>query len=89
MPNRAYQKQEVKCVEERRGVGGGGGGMMLDNMLLTFSYDKKIYSSFCCAVIVQETLIVWSEDDSCDLALSFQEKAGCDEVWSMICEVSF
>ena len=36
---------------------------------------------------MQETLIVWTEDDSCDLALSFQEKAGCDDIWSKICEV--
>lgn len=35
----------------------------------------------------QETLIVWSEGDNFDLALSFQEKAGCDEIWSKICEV--
>ncbi|XP_071963542.1 serine/threonine-protein phosphatase 4 regulatory subunit 3-B-like [Antedon mediterranea] len=35
----------------------------------------------------QETLIVWSENETCDLALSFQEKAGCDEIWQKICEV--
>lgn len=35
----------------------------------------------------QDTLIVWSEGDNFDLALSFQEKAGCDEIWSKICEV--
>jgi protein phosphatase-4 regulatory subunit 3 len=35
----------------------------------------------------QETLIVWSEADSYDLALSFQEKAGCDEIWEKICQV--
>lgn len=36
---------------------------------------------------LQETLIVWSEGDNYDLALSFQEKAGCDEIWTKICEV--
>lgn len=41
----------------------------------------------------QETLIVWSETDateneSTDLALSFQEKAGCDEIWEQICQVN-
>ncbi|KFM68154.1 hypothetical protein X975_26338, partial [Stegodyphus mimosarum] len=36
----------------------------------------------------QETLIVWSEGDNFDLALSFQEKAGCDEIWEKICQVS-
>lgn len=35
----------------------------------------------------QDTLIVWSEADNYDLALSFQEKAGCDEVWEKICQV--
>jgi protein phosphatase-4 regulatory subunit 3 len=32
-------------------------------------------------------LIVWSESDNYDLALSFQEKAGCDEIWEKICQV--
>lgn len=36
---------------------------------------------------LQETLIVWSEGDNYDLALSFQERAGCDEIWTKICEV--
>lgn len=36
----------------------------------------------------QDTLIVWSEGDNFDLALSFQEKAGCDEIWEKICNVS-
>lgn len=35
----------------------------------------------------QETLIVWSEGDNVDLALSFQEKAGCDDIWEKICSV--
>ncbi len=30
---------------------------------------------------------MWTEDDSCDLAVSFQEKVGCDEMWEEICEV--
>lgn len=38
--------------------------------------------------ILQDTLIVWSEADNYDLALSFQEKAGCDEVWEKICQVN-
>lgn len=36
----------------------------------------------------QDTLIVWSEGDNFDLALSFQEKAGCDEIWEKICQVT-
>ncbi|XP_018915811.1 serine/threonine-protein phosphatase 4 regulatory subunit 3 isoform X2 [Bemisia tabaci] len=35
----------------------------------------------------QDTLIVWAEGDNFDLALSFQEKAGCDEIWEKICQV--
>ncbi|VDD81859.1 unnamed protein product [Mesocestoides corti] len=35
----------------------------------------------------QETLIVWSEGENMDLALSFQEKAGCDDIWEKICNV--
>lgn len=35
----------------------------------------------------QDTLIVWSEGDNFDLALSFQEKAGCEEIWEKICQV--
>ncbi|XP_052827675.1 serine/threonine-protein phosphatase 4 regulatory subunit 3A isoform X3 [Octopus bimaculoides] len=35
----------------------------------------------------QETLIVWSEAENYDLALSFQERAGCDEIWEKICQV--
>ncbi|CAF1639016.1 unnamed protein product, partial [Adineta ricciae] len=35
----------------------------------------------------QETLIVWSEGEKYDLALSFQEKAGCDDIWESICDV--
>ncbi|CAF1223023.1 unnamed protein product, partial [Rotaria sordida] len=35
----------------------------------------------------QETLIVWSEGEKYDLALSFQEKAGCDDIWENICDV--
>ena len=31
---------------------------------------------------------MWSEGDNYDLALSFQEKAGCDEIWEKICQVS-
>uniref|UniRef100_A0A671QUK0 Serine/threonine-protein phosphatase 4 regulatory subunit 3 n=1 Tax=Sinocyclocheilus anshuiensis TaxID=1608454 RepID=A0A671QUK0_9TELE len=37
----------------------------------------------------QDTLIVWSEAENYDLALSFQEKAGCDEIWEKICQVTY
>ncbi|KAB0365309.1 hypothetical protein FD754_009465 [Muntiacus muntjak] len=35
----------------------------------------------------QDTLIVWSEAENYDLALSFQEKAGCDEIRGKNCQV--
>ncbi|CAD5232966.1 unnamed protein product [Bursaphelenchus xylophilus] len=35
----------------------------------------------------QGTLIVWSESESCDLALSFQEKNGCTAIWDRICQI--
>ncbi|NXP72620.1 P4R3B phosphatase, partial [Ramphastos sulfuratus] len=38
-------------------------------------------------LITDDTLIVWSEAENYDLALSFQEKAGCDEIWEKICQV--
>ena len=38
-------------------------------------------------VSVAETLIVWTEPDGVDYALSFQEAEGCSEVWNFIAEV--
>lgn len=38
-------------------------------------------------LLLKDTLIVWSEAENYDLALSFQEKAGCDEIWEKICQV--
>lgn len=35
----------------------------------------------------QDTLIVWTEPDGRDLALSFADPRGCDEVWDFITEV--
>ncbi|KAI8583247.1 hypothetical protein K450DRAFT_222684 [Umbelopsis ramanniana AG] len=35
----------------------------------------------------QETLIVWTEDNDVDLALSFQEADGCAALWDHICDV--
>ena len=35
----------------------------------------------------QDTLIVWTEPDGSDFALSFQDRAGCNEVWEFIMEV--
>ena len=33
-------------------------------------------------------MIVWTENSACEIALSFKEKAACDELWMKICEVS-
>jgi hypothetical protein len=53
------------------------GSLLLESKILAdTAYQKQ-----------QETLIVWSEADNYDLALSFQEKAGCDEIWAKICQV--
>ncbi|CAF3621141.1 unnamed protein product [Rotaria socialis] len=53
------------------------GSTLLDSkILLNTKYQKQ-----------QETLVVWSEGDKHDLALSFQEKAGCDDIWENICYV--
>lgn len=35
----------------------------------------------------QDTLIVWTEPDGTDFALSFQDAEGCNEVWEFITEV--
>ncbi|KAL0950186.1 hypothetical protein HGRIS_010179 [Hohenbuehelia grisea] len=35
----------------------------------------------------QDTLIVWTEPDGTDYALSFQDPEGCSEVWNFILEV--
>lgn len=53
------------------------GSLLLESKILPdTAYQKQ-----------QDTLIVWSEGDNFDLALSFQEKAGCDEIWEKICQV--
>jgi len=53
------------------------GKTLLESKILTdTAYQKQ-----------QGTLIVWSEGENFDLALSFQEKDGCDEIWEKICSV--
>ncbi|KTW25915.1 hypothetical protein T552_03189 [Pneumocystis carinii B80] len=37
--------------------------------------------------IQQKTLIVWQELDGTDIALSFQEAEGCDEIWNFLNDV--
>ncbi|KAM7408419.1 hypothetical protein PAMA_002238 [Pampus argenteus] len=66
------------------------------SFLCTYVKEKEhIQCVLCMSVLLkcfvlphfQDTLIVWSEADNYDLALSFQEKAGCDEIWEKICQV--
>lgn len=57
-------------------VGSKGSTLLDSKILLSTNYQKQ-----------QDTLIVWSDADKRDLALSFQERAGCDEIWEKICEV--
>lgn len=56
--------------------------------LYMFECFIKILSIAICYYELQETLIVWSENDNYDLALSFQERAGCDDIWEIICQVN-
>lgn len=32
-------------------------------------------------IILQDTLIVWTEDTAHDLALSFEKSDSCDKIW--------
>lgn len=57
--------------------------------------DKSIYASgtrvaarsLTVGTRAVETLIVWTEPDGVDYALSFQDPEGCAEVWHFIEEV--
>jgi protein phosphatase-4 regulatory subunit 3 len=47
--------------------------VLLESKILPSGYQKQ-----------QDTLVVWSEPDNGDLALSFQEPEGCTEIWDQI-----
>ncbi|KAI8885277.1 DUF625-domain-containing protein [Backusella circina FSU 941] len=51
-----------------------------DNSILLTSnvFKRRLYQR------QQDTLIVWTESDQRDLALSFQDPAGCEEIWQCI-----
>ncbi|KFP31589.1 Serine/threonine-protein phosphatase 4 regulatory subunit 3B, partial [Colius striatus] len=62
------------------------GSLLLESKInpnTAYQKQQAIFD-FC---LKQDTLIVWSEAENYDLALSFQEKAGCDEIWEKICQV--
>ncbi|TRM67857.1 component of IIS longevity pathway SMK-1-domain-containing protein [Schizophyllum amplum] len=52
-----------------------------DDVILTTTVRNDVYQR------QQETLIVWTEPDGVDYALSFQDPDGCAEIWNFILEV--
>lgn len=46
-----------------------------------------VRSLFIFILTPADTLIVWTEPNGADYALSFQDPEGCLEVWNFICEV--
>ncbi|KAL1743124.1 component of IIS longevity pathway SMK-1-domain-containing protein [Schizophyllum fasciatum] len=52
-----------------------------DEVILTTTIRNDVYQR------QQETLIVWTEPDGVDYALSFQDPDGCAEIWNFIVEV--
>ncbi|OCF33154.1 hypothetical protein I316_05199 [Kwoniella heveanensis BCC8398] len=75
-------------IVEPEDMGEGGkveapGGFLKDELLLSARVEKEdIYGK------QQDTLIVWTEPSSgLDIALSFQDADGCDDIWQFICEV--
>ncbi|EIW73149.1 hypothetical protein TREMEDRAFT_24823, partial [Tremella mesenterica DSM 1558] len=68
---------------EGEGNEGPGGFVKDDEFLLTARVEKEdIYSR------QQDTLIVWTEPESnLDIALSFQDAEGCEDIWQFICDV--
>ncbi|WWD22828.1 hypothetical protein CI109_107322 [Kwoniella shandongensis] len=76
-------------IVESEDTGGEGGkaeepgGFLKEDLLLSSRVERDdIYGK------QQETLIVWTEPASgMDIALSFQDAEGCDDIWQFICEV--
>ncbi|KZV75083.1 DUF625-domain-containing protein [Peniophora sp. CONT] len=57
-----------------------------------YQRQQGVYSALACLLLERscpllETLIVWTEPNGVDYALSFQDPEGCAEVWSFITEV--
>jgi protein phosphatase-4 regulatory subunit 3 len=84
------------------GSGGGGGegegGFLKEELLLSTKVEKEdIYArqqgelphsyrtNWSSSV---DTLIVWTEPQTnLDIALSFQDPDGCEDIWSFVCDV--
>ena len=64
--------------------------MLLESKIATCSnYDLQMVckSPPLPLTLAQNTLVVWKESDGRDLALSFQEEAGCQDIWRQILHV--
>ena len=71
--NHDDQEEEVSLIVKAESDG----KLILNSKIQSYKeYEKQ-----------QETLILWPEIDGSDIALSFQEKSGCDEIWEEICKV--
>ncbi|ORX34996.1 component of IIS longevity pathway SMK-1-domain-containing protein [Kockovaella imperatae] len=70
-------------VPEKPGEDEGEGGFLKDELLLSARVEKDdIYSR------QQDTLIVWTEPGTnLDIALSFQDAEGCEDIWQFMSEV--
>jgi protein phosphatase-4 regulatory subunit 3 len=51
------------------------------------SQPFSLYNVLMSVYVLLDTLIVWTEPDGVDYALSFQDPEGCSEVWNFITEV--
>uniref|UniRef100_A0A5S6QX46 SMK-1 domain-containing protein n=1 Tax=Trichuris muris TaxID=70415 RepID=A0A5S6QX46_TRIMR len=69
--NEQLQCLTLKVISEEEGS-----PMLESQVQLDTVYQKQ-----------QGTLIVWTESENNDMALSFQDRQGCDEVWEAICKV--
>ncbi|WRT63528.1 uncharacterized protein IL334_000433 [Kwoniella shivajii] len=74
---------EPEDFEQEGGKVEGEGGFLKNGLLLSARVEKEdIYGK------QQDTLIVWTEPATgLDMALSFQDPEGCEDIWQFICEV--
>lgn len=85
----------VEKEEEGEKSEDGPGGFLKDDLLLSCRVEKEdIYArqqgkpSPGIEADRGDTLIVWTEPTSnLDIALSFQDAEGCEDIWQFICEV--
>jgi protein phosphatase 4 regulatory subunit 3 len=74
--NDVYQRQQGECEELST----------ICSSVIVLSSDS-LFSRSLLNVYFLDTLIVWTEPDGVDYALSFQDPEGCSEVWNFIIEV--